>query len=101
MFKTERELKNTIVAQKALRAALDKKLLFFLGDEDNDPDHPSLRRTEEAMGQGRHRFERGLNFLSEAEQQAKRLGITRKWTKHIVKGVGHDYEVASAAAELL
>ncbi len=79
-----------------------KPLLIMLGDQDNDPDAPSLRQTQEAKAQGPHRLARGLRFLRTAHLDAKRLDVELAWRFKVVEGVGHDNRgMAQAAAALL
>lgn len=85
-----------------LRHALKKKLIVFLGEEDRDPQHPSLNRSQGAMKQGEHRFARGETFYQTAKIEAERLGAEFGWELKTVHGAGHDNAaMARAAAALL
>ena len=64
-------------------------LFILLGEDDNDPNHSSLRKTEEAMRQGKHRFERGHYFFNTAQAMADSLGVEFNWILDTVPGVGH------------
>ncbi len=77
-------------------------LLVMLGDGDTDPNNVYLRRTPEAMAQGAHRLERGLNFLTAARELARQSDIPIAWRFEIVEGVGHDNRgMALAAARMI
>ena len=82
--------------------AFSQRLIIMLGDEDNDPNARSLRKTREANAQGRHRLERGFSFLVSAKSTAEEMKIPLKWRYKIVKGVGHDdANMAAAAAPII
>ena len=67
-----------------------------------DENHPKLRRTPEAMTQGKHRFERGQTFFDMAKQEAEALGVSFNWHLDTVPGVGHSNAgMAKVAAEYL
>ena len=81
-----------------LKQALGRRLTIMLGTDDSDPDHRSLRRTQEALRQGPHRLARGHHFFKAAVEQAKRLEISLAWTLREVPGVAHSGRQMSAAA---
>ncbi len=72
-----------------LRKALSKDVVILLGDQDSDPNHESLNRTEGAMRQGPHRFARGQAFFSEARSLAQRNGWEFGWSLRVIPGVAH------------
>ena len=95
-------LKGTVVTLDQLKRNLERPLVVLLGTEDTDPNHQSLRRTPEAMEQGRHRFERGHTFYSFAEEQAMAMEVKFGWSIKLVEGVGHKNGLmAGPAAELM
>jgi dienelactone hydrolase len=95
-------LKDSGITKERLKQAFQQKLIILLGDQDIDEHHISLRKTPEAVAQGKHRFERGLNFYKTAKHEATRRRIPLEWAFKIVRGVGHSNEkMAEAAAELL
>lgn len=89
-----------------LRRSLGRDVVLLLGDQDNDPNHPELRRTPQAMAQGTNRFARGQAFFTQAEQAAKELGSPSggqfvrpfAWQLRVVPGAGHDNAKMSRAA---
>ncbi len=82
----------------ALRAALAFPLTVLLGEEDNDPAHPQLRRSAPAMRQGAHRLERGRNFHA----AAMAAGVPCNWGLGTVPGVAHSNAgMAERAAAIL
>lgn len=78
------------VTEPALRAALQRPLAVLLGTADNDPDHPDLRRTPEAMKQGPHRLTRGEAFIAAAARAADEAKVPLTWQLERVDGVAHD-----------
>jgi hypothetical protein len=83
-----------------LRMTLEREMVIILGAEDNDPNHPLLRTSSEAMAQGIHRFERGKNFYASAVAAAQQLKVTTQWQTIVLKDVGHsNAQVARASAK--
>jgi len=64
-------------------------LTVLVGQDDDDPDHPQLSRTDGAMAQGAHRVERAGNYVLEASRRALELELPFGWTVITVPGVGH------------
>jgi len=84
-------LKKTVLQQADIDLALSRRMLILLGDADTDPNHKSLRRTEKAMAQGKHRFERGQNFFKAAQQAHDvKSSSNFNWTMKFVPDVAHD-----------
>lgn len=95
-------LKGSELPEDRLREILGANLVILLGDQDNDPDHESLRRTPEAMRQGPHRFARGQTFHEMCKEKARQLNVVCNWTVKIVPGVAHaNGGMAEAAAALI
>jgi poly(3-hydroxybutyrate) depolymerase len=80
---------EVIASDERIRDALRRPVIVLLGEEDNDPDHHQLRRTQGAMAQGDHRFERGHTFFETARDRAAELDADFDWTLETVPGVGH------------
>ncbi len=92
-------LKNTPATLENLRKAFHKKMIIQLGEADNDPNHKSLRRTEEAMLQGMHRFERGQHFFRRSIGIAEQINTELHWEIRTVPKAGHrSLEMAGPAA---
>ena len=95
-------LKNSQVRDEKLSDALSKKLVLLLGTEDTNKKGKSLRRTDEAMQQGAHRFERGYYYYQSAKDYATEHQCDYSWKLVEVPGVGHNHtEMANAASKLL
>ena len=95
-------LKKSRISLKQLRNAFSQNLIVLLGDKDTDENDKYLRKTKEAMAQGKHRFERGKNFFESAKRETSRLNTPLNWTLRTVAGVGHSNSgMAKAAAKLL
>lgn len=85
-----------------LRSALASDVVVLLGEEDTDPRHESLNRSEEAMRQGEHRLARGKFFFEFGREMARRQNWAFNWTLRTVPGVAHDNGgMAQAAGELV
>lgn len=78
--------------------AFSQPLIIMLGEDDTDPEHKYLRRTEEALQQGPHRFARGRFFVETAAQAARDAGKRLKWKLVIVPDVGHSNSGMAAYA---
>ncbi len=83
-------MENTAMDRETLIQRLESRLMLQLGEEDNDPNHRYLRTSDYAMMQGDHRFERGHNFLENAQEIADEHGAELDWFIRTVPGVGHD-----------
>lgn len=95
-------LRDTMLSSDDLQKALAVNLHVLVGENDNDPDHPSLRRSARAMGQGRHRLERAAYFVSTAHDTAALESTTSRWRLHICPGVGHSHQqIFPCAAKIL
>lgn len=92
-------LKDSGVSQSTLESALSKPVLVLLGDQDVDMNSSSLNRTDGAMRQGEHRYNRGVTFMRIGKEQATKLGVDFGWKARRVEGVGHSNSgMAKAAA---
>lgn len=95
-------LKGTRCTPGHLKKVFAKPVTILLGDRDIDPNHPQLRRTPQAMKQGRHRFERGHNFFAACKKMADSLRVPFNWDLQIVPGVAHsNAKMAPAAGDVL
>lgn len=95
-------LNRTPVTQETLKTSLGRDFVLMLGDQDTDPDHAQLRKTDEAMAQGAMRFERGQNYIKKATEQAAALKTRLAWRLRTVHGAAHENsKMARAAAPVL
>jgi len=95
-------LRGSEVTDAGLRQALQRPMAILLGTSDTDTQHPSLRRTPEAMAQGPHRFARGESYYAAGRQAASEEGVPFGWVLQPVGGVMHDNGgMAPAAAAWL
>ncbi len=95
-------LTGTPASPETLRRSFAKPMLIMLGDQDNDPLHEQLNKSDGANAQGAHRFARGQNFAAVAARQAASLGAAYNWRVEIVPGVGHEQaKMADAAGAAL
>lgn len=85
-----------------LKKSLEREFVLMLGELDIDPNRSDLRRTPQAMAQGLHRFERGQNFMKEADARAMELGASLRWRVVHVPGAAHENsKMAGPAAAAL
>lgn len=90
------------VEDEILRAGFATEMTILLGQSDNDPDSPDLRKTPEAMDQGPHRLARGRHFIAAAAALAAERGLDCAWTSREVPHIGHsDRGMAPHAARIL
>lgn len=93
---------DTGLTASAFRGFLGSNLFLLLGEADNDPNHKSLRRTPEAMQQGKHRFERGQHFYAAGKALAERHQVPFAWQIETVPRVDHNNaRMAPAAAKIM
>ena len=94
-------LKNSTINEKELEEKFNYPITILLGEKDIDPNASSLRKTEEAMRQGIHRFERGNYFYNMAKNKASELGVPFNWKLYTVPNVGHSNNgIAPFAAQI-
>lgn len=91
-------LQGSVVRRVDLEKSLALPVTILLGKQDTDPNHPSLRRSPEAMEQGKHRFARGVAFFKVASELAVELSTPFNWKMGIVEGADHDNRLMAPAA---
>jgi poly(3-hydroxybutyrate) depolymerase len=91
-------LKDSAVTREMLEQAMQRPLTILLGEDDTDPEHPSLRRTPEALAQGLHRFARGQAFFAAGRAASRDLGVPFAWQLETVPGADHDNRLMAPAA---
>jgi hypothetical protein len=95
-------LGNSPTTERTMKQGLERNLTVLLGSRDNDPNHPQLRKTTQAMAQGRFRLERGQNFFKQAGERCAELKCKFGWQLQIVPGAAHSNgQMAAAAAAVL
>lgn len=83
-----------------LKAYLAYPLTIYLGELDNDPNHPDLSKSDAAMRQGTNRLERGEFVFAEGQEVATANGWPFNWRKVIALGEGHGWGGMIDAPEL-
>lgn len=81
-----------------LKRILETDLVILIGDQDNDPNHESLKRDDGVDLQGPHRFARGENYYAMGKAEADRIGADFAWRLRIAEGVAHSNGGMAAAA---
>ena len=82
-------LNNSPFIEKNLANKFALPLTVLVGENDTDPNDSSLRKTEEAMRQGEHRYARAKFFYNSAENKAKSINTTFNWKIETVPNFGH------------
>ena len=94
-------LKNAPFDESSLAGKFQLPITIIVGENDNNPNDSSLRKTAEAMRQGNHRFERAKFFYNRAVEGSDILGVNLNWTFRSVPNIGHSaVDIAPIAAEL-
>jgi poly(3-hydroxybutyrate) depolymerase len=95
-------LANSPATEQTLKQSLERDLTVMLGARDNDPNHPQLRKTPQAMAQGRFRLARGENFYKQADERCAQLKCKFGWQMQIVPDAAHsNTQMAGTAAAVL
>ncbi|MEM9570511.1 MAG: hypothetical protein AAF996_03535 [Pseudomonadota bacterium] len=81
-----------------LKRMLEQDLFILIGDQDNDPNHESLKRDDGVHLQGAHRFARGQHFYQKGKSEAERIGADFGWRLRVAEGVAHSNGGMAAAA---
>lgn len=79
------DVAGLVVPEKAFQ----RPLTILLGTADNDRNHPSLRKNQQADRQGLTRFARGHGFLAAAQERAGKT-VPLRWRIAYAEGIGHD-----------
>jgi poly(3-hydroxybutyrate) depolymerase len=91
-------LRDSNLPEARLRESFGRDFLLMLGEEDQDPNDPELRKTAEAEEQGKTRFERGHTYFTAAQAEAASLHANFNWQMATVPGAHHsDKQMARAA----
>ena len=94
-------LSNSPFIKEDLSNKFALPLTVLVGENDTDPNDSSLRKTEEAMRQGEHRYARAKFFYNIAEETAKSINATFNWKIETVPNFGHSARnTAPIAAKL-
>ena len=95
-------LENSPATAGSLKRSLERNLIVLLGEQDTDADHAQLRKTPQALAQGRHRLARGQNFFKQAGERCAALNCQFGWQMKLVPGAGHsNAQMAAEAAAVL
>lgn len=95
-------LANSPATEHSLKQSLERRLTVLLGERDIDPNHAQLRKTPQAMAQGRHRMERGQTFYRQALERCTAMKCQFGWQLKTVPGAAHsNAQMAGDAAAVL
>ena len=84
--------------EASLKKSLGREFVLMLGDRDTDTAGKNLRKTTQALAQGKHRFERGQNYMKEANARAAELKGPLGWKVQAVPGAAHENSKMSGPA---
>ncbi len=94
-------LSNSPFIEENLANKFALPLIVLVGENDTDPNDSSLRKTEEAMRQGNHRYARAKFFYESAKNKAKSINAQFNWKLETVPNFGHSARnTAPIAAKL-
>lgn len=94
--------KNSPLESSSFSILFDKKLIVLIGDLDNDPNAPSLRRNSSADAQGINRYTRAQYFFQEASLLSSSNQLNFNWEFEVNEGADHNFRVAcSKGADLI
>ena len=85
-------LKNTGISNEDLQNSYLKNLEIHLGQNDNDPNDPALRKTPEANSQGLYRLSRGRYFVNQSDSISQSLNFPSSWVKKELENIGHEQQ---------
>jgi hypothetical protein len=92
-------LKGTDVTQASLAHSFASKLMLLVGEKDDGDEAGGIQiHTPLIDGQGIGRLARGKYFFRTAEEQARKLKSSFRWSLEVVPNVGHDFRAMSRAA---
>ena len=74
----------------SLTSIFSKDLTILVGENDNDPNDPNLRRNTIVDQQGDNRFDRAEYFFTNAESLAQQANLFFNWKKYIVPNAAHE-----------
>jgi hypothetical protein len=95
-------LQDSGVDANVLPGYFARDVIVLLGDADTKLNEDNLRRTPEAMLQGKHRLQRGHTFYRVAEAKAADIGADFNWRLQIVPAAEHsNAQMTPAAAALV
>lgn len=96
-------MKNVGIPSKGLKKSFTKKLVLFLGEQDNENETGgTMLRSKTADLQGTHRLARGQYFYQFSQEAANTLDMEFDWDIEIIPNVGHNQKkMAAAAAKFL
>ena len=85
-----------------IASLFSRNLTILIGQNDNDPNAPNLRRNSIVDLQGNNRFDRAEYFYTSAENLANEENYIFNWQKFVVPNAAHDLSpIANFAVDLL
>lgn len=80
------------IDQLDLNTFFARELVVLVGENDDDPNAPSLRRNTQADQQGDNRFDRGAYFVDQSRMIANASSLPFDWRFQNLPGVGHNFQ---------
>lgn len=90
--------KNMPIEKERYEWFLSRRVLFILGNKDNDPNHPTLNLSKGAKKQGNNRYERGQNYFDSLLNFSQKNKIPFRWRYKVVPSLDHNTEMLSKNA---
>jgi hypothetical protein len=95
-------LGRTPCTEKDLQNIYQKNVTVLLAKQDTSTTSSSLRRTPEAMLQGKYRFERGNNFFTASKKMADSINAKFQWQLQTIHDAKHkNVQMKAKAADFL
>lgn len=85
-------IKNMPIDDSRIDWFLSREVLFILGNNDNDPNHPTLNSNKKAKKQGIHRYQRGQNYFNSLTSYAEKSQKPFRWRYKSIEGLDHNTE---------
>lgn len=90
--------KNMPIEKERYEWFLSRRVLFILGNKDNDPNHPTLNLSKGAKKQGNNRYERGQYYFDNLLNFSQKNKIPFRWRYKVVPSLDHNTEMLSKNA---
>ena len=95
-------IKNLALNNDTYEKFLSTKVLFLLGEDDNDPNDIDLNKSRGAMRQGENRYERAKNYFNSLVIFSEKNSIPFRWRYKVIPELEHNaFEIKKYAANFL
>ncbi|MEQ8910258.1 MAG: hypothetical protein RIC95_13755 [Vicingaceae bacterium] len=85
-------IQKTPIQSSSLGTFFSRDLTVLVGEADNDPNAPSLRRNSSADQQGTNRLARAQYFFNQSSSLASQSGISFQWNYKSIPNARHNFK---------